>query len=362
MSGVKLSVIIPVYNLENYIENCVYSLEKQDFLPEEYEIICVNDGSIDQSEERIRKLQEQYTNIRLINQKNSGVSAARNTGIQNAQGEYIWFVDGDDLVRPDCLGKLYRTAADNQLDKLLFRYCFIHNQQEYREKIQEALAPAPELLMGENGWTFAGDKRLPEWNIACNYWIRREVLLKYHLSFPVHVTFGEDKEFAYWMDHCTGKAGCLQQEIYFYLIREDSAMHTFMSDQKFESYIKGRISLAQHEHFLFQNAVRGHMPETRTAVSVRELEDRRITEVQGILNRLIQKGNRDLFETCLKLLKESGLYPYPVRWHRIFGENLRQSVINMAALFLPLEGYLRLLFRIGNNSIRKKLRIIPWKN
>ena len=109
--NVKVSVIIPVYNCEKYIEECIESLINQTL--QECEFIFVNDGSKDKSEEIIKKYADKDERITLINQKNSGVSVARNIGIKKAVGEYIGFVDADDYVESDYYEKLYNTAKNN---------------------------------------------------------------------------------------------------------------------------------------------------------------------------------------------------------------------------------------------------------
>lgn len=93
----KLSIIIPAYNLEEYISSTLDSLLRINF-SRNYEIIVVNDGSTDNTENIIKEYQKCYSQIKLITIKNSGVSRARNIGIKNAVGDYITFVDGDDLV------------------------------------------------------------------------------------------------------------------------------------------------------------------------------------------------------------------------------------------------------------------------
>ena len=85
----KLSIIIPVYNSEKYINNCLESLLAQEMLANEYEIIIVNDGSTDSSGLIVRNYTERHSNIHLFNQKNKGVGAARNRGIELAKGDYI---------------------------------------------------------------------------------------------------------------------------------------------------------------------------------------------------------------------------------------------------------------------------------
>ena len=93
----KISVIIPVYNAEKYLDKCLESLENQTL--EGIEIVCVNDGSKDNSLEVLNRHAEKDKRIKVINQKNAGVSAARNKGIRTARGKYITFVDADDFIK-----------------------------------------------------------------------------------------------------------------------------------------------------------------------------------------------------------------------------------------------------------------------
>ena len=96
------SIIVPVYNVEKYIEKCLSSLKRQINF-DEYEVIVVNDGSKDGSEEIVKHFCETYDNFKLINQKNGGLSDARNTGIKNAKGDYVIFLDGDDFFSENAL-------------------------------------------------------------------------------------------------------------------------------------------------------------------------------------------------------------------------------------------------------------------
>lgn len=125
LSVKSLSVIIPVYNVEPYIEKCLRSLEDQDIDKEEYEIICVNDGSPDNSREVISGLQKEYCNIILIDQENHGVSLARNNGIARASGKYLLFIDPDDYVEPRCLKRIIQKADSQQIQVLFLGYSFL---------------------------------------------------------------------------------------------------------------------------------------------------------------------------------------------------------------------------------------------
>lgn len=121
----KLSIIIPVYNVAPYLRKCVESVMKQDLSPEEYEIILVDDGSTDGSGElcdELVRLSPIPQKAKVIHQKNAGLSAARNAGIMVATGEYILFVDSDDYLEENVLGGLMRQMDEQNLDVLRFDY------------------------------------------------------------------------------------------------------------------------------------------------------------------------------------------------------------------------------------------------
>lgn len=113
-----ISLILPAYNVDEYIENCVNSCETQDLPQDSYEIIIVNDGSTDFTFSKIQSLSKTYKNIRVLNQHNSGVSIARNNGVKIASGKYIWFIDPDDMISTNCLATLVSVIEQFDLDAL----------------------------------------------------------------------------------------------------------------------------------------------------------------------------------------------------------------------------------------------------
>ena len=118
----QLSIIVPVYNVADYLAKCLDSLLAQDLPQNEYEIIVVNDGSTDNSGEIAQQYADKYANITLINQGNQGLSGARNTGIKCAKGDYIQFVDSDDYLEENVLGGLLKQVEKDNLDVLRFKY------------------------------------------------------------------------------------------------------------------------------------------------------------------------------------------------------------------------------------------------
>lgn len=116
---VKISVIVPIYNVENYLKECLESIINQSFI--DFEIICVNDGSSDNSYDIIKEFEKKDSRIKIINQENKGLSGARNSGLDICQGEYIYFIDSDDYLELTALEELYDIANENKLDLILFK-------------------------------------------------------------------------------------------------------------------------------------------------------------------------------------------------------------------------------------------------
>lgn len=125
---IKISFVLPCYNVERYIADCLNSIYAQDLPEDEFEVICVNDCSTDETRDIIVGFAEIHSNLTLIDhEKNMTVGEARNTGMVVARGEYIWFVDSDDLLQPDSLCAAYRNAKDRDVDMLMFNYRLVYS-------------------------------------------------------------------------------------------------------------------------------------------------------------------------------------------------------------------------------------------
>lgn len=123
----KLSIVIPVYNVEKYIEKCLLSCINQDIPESDYEIIVVNDGTPDNSMEIVRKIADSHSNIHILNQQNQGLSAARNNGFAIAKGEYVWFIDSDDWIEENCLRRITNELTVN-IDILQLQYRLAYDE------------------------------------------------------------------------------------------------------------------------------------------------------------------------------------------------------------------------------------------
>ncbi len=180
-----LSVIIPVYNVENYLKHCldsVFALELDDF-----EVICVNDGSPDKSQSIIDKYAECHPNIRCIKQNNGGLSDARNTGLQYARGEYVFFLDADDsLMDALSLGSVLSMAQKKEVDLCVFN-ASVNGEKRYLERfpVEERVLSGKDVM--KKFLSYSGEIIEPVWA----HLYKRRFLDNNHLQFKKGI-FHED--------------------------------------------------------------------------------------------------------------------------------------------------------------------------
>ncbi len=117
---VRLSIIVPAYNVEKYLEQCIESCEHQDVPQDEFEVIIINDGSKDNTLEVAHSLAEKYSNIIVVDQENQGQAVARNKGLDMARGKYVMFVDSDDYLIEHKIGKLLDKQEKLGIEALMF--------------------------------------------------------------------------------------------------------------------------------------------------------------------------------------------------------------------------------------------------
>ena len=121
----KVSVLVPIYNVEKYLDECLASLAKQTL--KDIEIICINDGSTDNSPKILQKYAKKYPNFIVINKQNSGYGDSMNKGLEKATGEYISIVESDDFIESDAFEKLYKLAHETKADIVKANY-FYHSK------------------------------------------------------------------------------------------------------------------------------------------------------------------------------------------------------------------------------------------
>ncbi len=220
----KVSIIIPIYNLEDYIENCIRSLLNQTY--ENIEILCINDGSKDGSADVIAKLADEDKRIRYVCQENAGVSAARNKGLELADGDYLMFVDGDDYMHYQSVEILVNSIEKTECDMVSAHQMHTFSLEEEMAEIAEYnfFKASHEDLFKEVNGNVIGKS-------SCAKLFRTEFARK--ASFPVGITNGEDANYIIRLLSQGMKSAIVDATLYYYYTRENSCVTAEFTESKF---------------------------------------------------------------------------------------------------------------------------------
>lgn len=183
-----VSIIVPIYNVEQYLVECLDSLVNQTL--QDIEIICVNDGSPDNSADIVRKYMQADSRIKLIEQENRGLSGARNAGLKVAKGEYVYFMDSDDWLEKDAMNVCYLAAIRGNVDVVLFdALSFVDGVEKYSEEIQNDYDRS-KLLQSYANYAMPAKQFFKQMiqtgamrASVCLNFIRRDLLIKNDLTF-----------------------------------------------------------------------------------------------------------------------------------------------------------------------------------
>ena len=214
MTTIKISIITTFYNLEEYAKRCVDSLTSQTL--QDIEIICVNDGSQDNTINILQELAQNDNRIKIIDKKNEGVSIARNTGINAASGEYIMFVDGDDYLEPNACEILYKKAIDTNVDIISFQRNFI-----IKDKITKDKSFYPNNNIKNKTYLFYDkiDETFQSIQILCwDKLYRKSLICKNNIKFPENLNFGEDSIFLFYCLETNPQILIIEDYLYNYTV------------------------------------------------------------------------------------------------------------------------------------------------
>lgn len=226
----NLSIIIPAYNVADYLPKCLDSILSQNC--DDVEVICVNDGSTDATGLILSRLEEAYDNVVVVNQDNAGMSASRNKGLDMAKGEYVMFVDSDDWLEPESLKALLANVSGEDVVEFQCRK-FYEDQSRY------SVPEAHDWNRTSTGWDYFNQTRLVSRDIhfVCIWQrlYRREFLLKNNLRFEESVRRAEDDLFTTMvMWHAQSVKTC-PILVYNYRVRPNSITTTVSIDRWYDS-------------------------------------------------------------------------------------------------------------------------------
>lgn len=212
----RFSIIIPVYNVEAFLPKCLDSALCQTYA--DYEIIAVNDGSTDSSRRVLSKYANKDSKIRIIDQENKGLGGARNTGIRNATGEYLFFLDSDDYIPNTALEEIDRYLCEYNLDILAFDCQMVDTAGNKLQIATVVDIPAEFTVLSKNQFLLLEPT-------ACLKVYRRSLYMQHSINFPEHLWY-EDLATVFKLVPHTNKLGYLKKQLYYYVQHEASITHS----------------------------------------------------------------------------------------------------------------------------------------
>lgn len=222
----KVSVIIPVYNLEKYLAQCLDSVLAQTL--EEIEILCINDGSTDSSPALLANYAKFDSRIKIINQQNRGLSAARNAGIEASATDYLIFVDGDDKVAPVLVEDLYRSAILNNSDVVYANSLWFRPDRNRYFNVDRGIPPHVELNFVNNPFnelTSDADLYFKLPVFAWNKIYKKSFLTYNNIYFPEGMIF-EDIVFFTRTYLKADRISFVNKFLYFYRLNRENSVNS----------------------------------------------------------------------------------------------------------------------------------------
>lgn len=214
-----ISVIVPIYNSEKYLDRCVMSILNQTYA--NLEVILINDGSKDLSLDICYSLEKKDKRIKVINKENEGVSITRNVGIKDSIGKYLMFVDSDDYLHNTYIEKMYTYLKENKLDMVISSMTFVDENYDF---IRTYSYKSENLILNFNDITESMIKT-SYFNSVCKIIISSKVVKENEMMFNKELKFGEDLLFSYNLLHTVQNFGYLDFPGYYYLQNSLSATH-----------------------------------------------------------------------------------------------------------------------------------------
>lgn len=228
-----ISIVIPVYNAARYVAQCLDSLVEQTF--RDFEVIAVNDGSTDGSLDILRYYERKYPYFHVIDQKNGGVSRARNAGMAQARGEYLGFMDADDTAAPTYLERLYRTCVDNNAE---IACCYYY----YRFEEPSFLFQYPFRCHGVYNRTQAMNKLLHDTQIQGLMWNKlflRSLFTDNNITFPAMKCL-EDMIVMNQLFAHINRLAVIDEPLYYYTQHKESALGS-INASKINDFMKAMV-------------------------------------------------------------------------------------------------------------------------
>lgn len=290
-----ISFIIPVYNVEKYVERCILSIVSQNISADRYELIVVNDGSTDGSLDILMALKEKYSFFQIISIPNSGPSVARNTGLDVATGEYIFFIDSDDWIEPDSIPYLSEVIEKYGTDIVLIKMQELHQDGE----VVSLTSSLSEDNVVESMEDYSC--RYTMRSSACSGLFKRKLFRKSDYQFKAGF-FCEDDDFVVKIFSVAKNVVSIHRDVYNYYQRENSTSNN-------SSYKFNRKLIADSITLLAENSTYIQQFTGRRYDGLkRKLDFIAVDILRFIVQKNMKKGDRiEIFSSLSKI----GFYPLP---------------------------------------------------
>ena len=292
MEKIKVSVIIPVYNTGKFLEKCLESVVNQSL--KEIEIICVNDGSTDNSLEILQYFSKKDSRIVVINQKNKGATPSRNRGLGLSSGKYLYFIDSDDyLEERTMLEEIYNKSEKNNLDMVVFdNYDDFKNEKHYIKNLE---VQENELIDKEE---FLKVLILGKCGIAM--WIKvikKEVFIKNKIIFPEEIFTGEDLLTSLKLVFFSKKIGKINKALYNYVQHETQGTKKEKKEKKYSDFYKvykeiEKFLKEKNVFYKYENEFNSRMFQFCKSILRRKYKN---TEVYKLLKNYLIKNKKNIF-------------------------------------------------------------------
>lgn len=313
---VKLSIIVPLYNSATWLPKCLDSLLCQDLKVFEYEIICVDDGSPDDSRSVASSYMAEHPNIKVLSQSNQGTSGARNTGIRHSVGKYLCFVDPDDYVEKNVYGGLVKRMEEEDLDMLRFAYHLVN--EEYKELelscVEKSFDYSTQLMTGMD---YLG-KRL---DISCYVWtyMYRASVIKDNGIWCIQGDYYDDTP---WLPQVCMKAkrvNVIGQKVYYYYQRTDGLVRAKTQEAMMKK-VNGE--------FVLISTLQRQLKEV-TDVGAQQWYKCMMAFCVVTLLSMVSLSQYQKSGQAIKRLKDMDVFPlHPIRW--IPSADKKASLINFS--------------------------------
>lgn len=329
-----LSIIVPIYNVEKWLPDCLDSLLSQNIPLEAYEIICVNDGSSDDSLGVLCRYAQKYSNITIINKSNGGVSTARNAGIDAAKGKYLWFVDSDDKIRVNILKDIFENV--NEEDMICLGYQNIREEDIGLKRTPDDFEYISDLnITDDAGYSKYDHMDYFVRNSVVLALIKRSMILRYGLRFDIDLHYSEDWHFKSLVESRSKRIGLADTVAYYYRQRNDSAIHNDSPEAK-RRYCHAWVRAA----VLYKQQIEEHGNEMNDYYNSFFKTKMLLSAESAVLSHAFL--DKKTFNSTIAEMKTLGIYPYDFIKSNLDLKqyaSIKQKLLSLFKYPFPLEWY-----------------------